>query len=342
MKRRAVLALALALLVLGLFVLVVGWEEVLGAIRRASLPVYALAFVSTTGCLLFRALVWHRVLAVVDKPRPYWLVAGVFLAGTFGKYVLPYGQVTSGVGVAAVVSRYYDSAYEEGLAAVVSADFLNYVPYYTFGTIGVGYLLVTGPSRIDLGAYVRPVAAALAVALFVLLVLWHRREGVRSGAIGAVAGLRGTVSRISPRVAAQLRRENVERRFEGFSETLELVSRNRRSGGVALVSAHLAWLGLAGALYATALAIGAPIPFGLAILGVALSKLGFLVPTPGGVGGVEIALASVLVLVAPIGFATATAVAILYRFATYWFTVLVGGLASMALTLKDPTPPEAD
>jgi glycosyltransferase 2 family protein len=342
MKRRALLALGLALVVLGLFVLVVGWEEVLGAIRRASLSVYLLAFVSTTGCLLFRALVWHRVLAVVDKPRPYWLVAGVFLAGTFGKYVLPYGQVTSGVGVAAVVSRYYDSEYEEGLAAVVSADFLNYVPYYTFGAIGVGYLLLTGSAPIDLGAYVRPAAVALAVGSLVVLAVWYRREGIRSGAIEAIAGLRGAVSRISPRVARQFHRENLERRFEGFSETLELVSRNRRSGSVALVSAHLAWLGLAGALYATAHAVGSPIPFGLALLGVALSKLGFLVPTPGGVGGVEIALASVLVLVAPIGFATATAVAILYRFATYWFTILVGGLASVALTLKDPTPPEAE
>ncbi len=342
MKRRALLALGLALLVLGLFVLVVGWEEVLGAIRHASLSVYALAFVASAGCLLCRAYVWHRVLAVVDRPRPYWLVAGVFLAGTFGKYVLPYGQVTSGVGVAAVVSRYYDSEYEEGLAAVVSADFLNYLPYYTFGAIGIGYLLLTRSLPTALGRYTRPGVVVLAALTLLLAILWNRREGVRSGAIDAVAGLRGTVARISPRVARQLRRENVEGRLEGFSETLELVSRNRRSGGIALVAAHVAWLGLATALYATALAIGTPIPFGLAILGVALSKLGFLVPTPGGVGGVEIALASVLTLVAPIGFATATAVAILYRFATYWFTVLVGGLTSMALTLTDPTPPEAD
>ncbi|WP_331235491.1 lysylphosphatidylglycerol synthase transmembrane domain-containing protein [Natronorarus salvus] len=342
MKRRALLALGLALLVLGLFVLVVGWEEVLGAIRHASLRIYALAFVATVGCLLCRAYVWHRVLAIVDRPRPYWLVVSVFLAGTFGKYVLPYGQVTSGVGVAAVVSRYYDSEYEEGLAAVVSADFLNYLPYYTLGAVGVGYLLHTGSSPVALDAYLRPAGVALAVVGLVLVVVWHRRDGIRSGAIGAVASLRGAVSGVSPRVARQLRRENLERRFEGFSETLELVSRNRRSGAVAVLSAHVAWLGLAGALYATAHAVGSPLPFGLAILGVALSKLGFLVPTPGGVGGVEIALASVLVLVAPIGFATATAIAILYRFATYWFTILVGGATSVALTLKDPTPPEAE
>lgn len=329
-------AFGLAFLVLALFVLVVGWEEVLGAAARARLPVYALAFVASGWCLLARSYVWHRLLTVVDQRRPYWLVGGVFLTGMFAKYVIPYGQVTSGVGMAAVVSRYYESAYEESLASILSADFLNYVPYYSFGAIGIGYLIVSDavPTRISESL---PVAIAGVIALvLIVLTAWRFRETV---ARVSVSGLRGILARTAPSMADRITRETLHERFRGFSITIGLLSRNRTAMLVSAILAHAAWLGLAGALYFSALALGESLPIGIVFVCVALSKLGFVVPTPGGVGGVEIALASVLFLLTPMGTAVATAVAILYRFGTYWFTIALGGLSSIALTIADPTPP---
>ena len=340
MKRRAIVAIAIALVLLGVFVTLVGWNEVLGAIERTTPSVYAGAFVATLVCFGFRSAVWARVLTVVDEPRPYWLVLGVFLTASFVKYVTPYGQVASGVGTAAIVSRYTDAAYEESLAAVVSADVLNYLPYYTFGAVGLVAVVVLESPRFDPAAYVLPALALVGGVVVALAFLWFGRSAVREGILRVGSRLRGLVARVSERKARLLRREHVERRFEGFYATLELVSRNRRPMSVALVYAHVGWLGLAAALYVTALSLDAPVSVGAALLVVALSKLGFLVPTPGGIGGVEATLAATLFLVTPMGVAVATATAILYRFATYWFTVFVGGSTSMALTITDPTPPE--
>lgn len=342
MKKRAIVALGIALSLLVLFVAAVGWEEVIEAVRRAYIRTYLLAFVATLGCLLCRSLVWHRLLSVVDRPRPYWLVSGLFLTAMFAKYVTPYGQVTSGVGVAAIVSRYYDSAYEEALAAVVSADFLNYLPYYTFGSLGLGYVLLVYSPPIDVGQYAPTVAAFIvAVALFVSIV-WVRRELVRGAILRLSAGLRVVVERVAPGKASYLRRENITQRFKGFYTTLDLVSQDRRAMGIALAYAHVGWLAFAAVLYVSADAVGTPVPFGVAMLAVALSKVGFIVPTPGGLGGVEAALAGALLVLTPMSSAVAVAVALLYRFATYWFTILVGGVASILLTIKDPLPPEAD
>ncbi len=345
MKWKAVVALGIALLLLTLFVVAVGWEEVLGAVRRASVRVYLLAFLAALVCLACRSLVWHRTLSLVDRPRPYWLVGGVFLTAMFAKYVAPYGQVTSGVGVAAVVNRYYDSVYEEALAAVVSADILNYIPYYTLGSVGLGYVVFVYSPPIDPWRYAPQFGGAVAVVAVVLLsvgVAWLRRELIRKRLLGLSARLRGILERVAPEKASYLRRENVARRFDGFSTTLEFVSRDRRTMGIALAYAHLGWLAFAVALYVSAAAVGHPVPFGVAMLALAFSKVGFLVPTPGGLGGVEAALAGVLYLLTPMSAAVALAVGILYRFATYWFTILLGGSASIALTLKDPLPPEAD
>ncbi|AUX08707.1 glycosyl transferase family 2 [Halalkaliarchaeum desulfuricum] len=337
MKGRALVAFAIAIGLLGLFVYAIGWNEVLSAISRTTPSVYATAFLAMIGCLFFRSLVWHRVLSIVDEARPYWLVAGVFLTAMFAKYAVPYGQVTSGVGIAAVISRYFDAAYEEGLAAIVSADFLNYVPYYTLGGVGVGYVLFTHPLPIDLGAHALPVVALVALVATVLWIGWQRRTLVVRGMAGVTARIRALVRRLTGRNVGFLRRENVERRFEGFYTTLDLVGRDRRGVLGAIVFAHLGWTGLAVALFATAHAVGTEIPLGIAFLAVAVSKVGFLVPTPGGVGGVEASMATALYLLWPVGFATATATALLWRLSTYWFTILVGGTTAMAMTLRDPT-----
>lgn len=340
MKRRAGLALVIALLVLVLFVVTVGWKDVLAAVQRANVQIYLLAFVATLCCLLFRSLVWHRTLSLVDQPRPYWLVGGVFLTAMFAKYVTPYGQVTSGVGVAAIVSRYYDSAYEEALAAIVTADFCNYLPYYTLGSVGLGYVLLVHSPPIGLGQYVSQAAVVLGAVLLLAIVVWLGRGLIRGSLLWFSTALRRLLARITPK-ARHLRRENLTQRFESFSTTIEFVSRDRATMGGALAYAHLGWLAFAAALYVSAAAVGEPVPFGVAMLAVALSKVGFIVPTPGGLGGVEAALAGALYAFSPMSGAVALAVSILYRFATYWFTILLGGTASIALTLKDPLPPEA-
>lgn len=339
MKERAAIALGLALTLLGLFVFAVGWEEVFGFAREASLPIYGVAFVASLFTLVSRSYVWYRVLGVVDKPRPYWLVGSVFLTAMFAKYVTPYGQVTSGVGIAAIVSRYYESTYEESLAAIVSADFLNYVPYYSFGTVGVVYLVFVESPSVDVVGYALRGGVIIGVLMILLVLAGLWRTQLNTWLTAILVRLQRLVRVVSPARAKAFERENVRRRLAGFYHTFELLSRDRRTMILAAVFGHVAWVGLAGALYFSALAIGVDLPIGLVFLAVALSKLGFLMPTPGGVGGVEIAMASVLYVISPMGMSLATATAILYRVSTYWCTVGIGGLTSIALTVKDPLPP---
>jgi glycosyltransferase 2 family protein len=336
---RAGVALGLALLVLVVFIMAVGWEGVFEAAAAASLSVYALAFLATCGTLVARTVVWHKLLGVVDKPRPYWLIGGIFLTSMFAKYVTPYGQVASGMGIAAVVSRYYESAYEESLAGVVSADFLNYLPYYTLGGSGLLWLLFAGVVEPEVSATTIAGIGGVVGVMGLGYIAWLHRGALVAAGIPIGARIRAAVAVVSTEIADRLRWANIARRFEGFYTTLELLSQDRRTIVLAFAWAHIGWLGLAAALYLSALAVGVQLGVATVFVALAFSKLGFIMPTPGGVGGVEIALAAVLAAISPMGFAVATATAILFRFATYWFTVAVGGVTSMALTLKDPLPP---
>jgi hypothetical protein len=59
------------------------------------------------------------------------------------------------------------------------------------------------------------------------------------------------------------------------------------------------------------------------------STLAGLTPSPGGLGGVTAALVALLGVLAGFSSATGYAVATVYRLASYWFAVFVGGVAAL-------------
>ncbi len=328
-RLRVVSAFGIAVFLVLLLVYAVGWEEVLEEVSETT-PVYLLAFVSTTVCLVFRSSVWSKILSIVGEEASRVSVFSVFLTSTFMKYVTPYGQVVAPAGVAAVLSRNIGVEYERSAATVVSADFLNYVPYYTFGGVSLAYFVLTvGVPR--LGGYGVVLVGLLAAVGVVVFVFWRRRGTFESALLTVTSPLRRAAGFVSEDLRDSLSREKMRDRLEGFYATLELVSKDRRGVVGALVLAHVGWLFLMLPLYIAAASIGDPVPLHLAVLVVALSKLGFLVPLPGGLGGVELTIAAVLVLVAGVPADAATAIALLFRLSTYWYSVVVGGLSSVYL-----------
>lgn len=328
---RGLLAPLLAAVLLGLFVFFVGWQEFFESLAGANMPVYALAFISTCLCLCARSLVWQRMLEIAHRSRSLSFVGSLFLSATFCKYVTPYGQVAAEPGVAAVVARKAEIRYETGLATVVSADFLNYVPYYTIGGLGLGSVLLTATIP---GARYSVIFLAIVAFLIVALVgaLWRFRTAVSRLVILAMLPIHRVLSAVSTRRAALLSREQLAERLDGFYRTLDLVACDRRGVLLALAYAHLGWVFLALPLVFTAYALGTPLSLGIAFSTVALGKLGSVLPLPGGVGGVEIVIASILTVVATIEPATAAAIAICYRFSVYWFSLFLGGIASIRLS----------
>ncbi|QZA87741.1 flippase-like domain-containing protein [Salinarchaeum sp. IM2453] len=334
MKRRLALGLAVAAVALTILVVSVGWQDVLDAMRDADRTIFSLAFLAVIGTLAFRTLSWHQVLQSVERAVPRRQLFGIFTSATFMKYATPYGQVAATPAIAYVLSQNTGGEFEGDFAAVVSGDFINYVPYYTLGTFGLLYLIFGTAWTFDVTARFYLVPLIFLAILAGFLFIWYRRETVERALLSVADWSRRVVARVSPRVAEALSKENLQDRLQGFYSTLDLLATDRRSILLALFFGHLGWIMLAVALYVTLYAIGSPIAFPLAMLAVALSKLGFLVPAPGGLGGVEATLAAVLVLTAGIGVAAATAGALLFRLAAYWFPFALGGIWTAVLSLR--------
>jgi hypothetical protein len=86
-------------------------------------------------------------------------------------------------------------------------------------------------------------------------------------------------------------------------------------------------------------AIGHSIPLSIALFVVPLGAIAGVTPLPGGAGGIETVLVTLLTLATgpAIGLTVATSAVIIYRGAVYWVPVLIGGAVMSVLTVQGRT-----
>ena len=299
----------------------VGLGDVRSALGEADLRWLAVACVSTLVGLAAWGKAWQVVLAVVGIDVDYGHLVVTYLSATFANYITPFGQAGGEPFIAYVLSQDTGASYEDSLASVVIADLLNLLPFFNFAALGLAVLVV----RTELPDVVRPLAfglAGIAIGIPALAYVgWNHRDGVERGVLRLLAPLLDRTSRFSV--------EGVRRRIDRFYESLELIAAEPRELAYALVFSYAGWLFFALPLYVAAITLGLRIEPLLVLFIVPASTIAGFVPTPGGLGGVESALVVLLVALAPLGAGEAFAVATVYRVASYWFALVVGGAAAL-------------
>lgn len=311
----------IALIILYLFGVVIGWNEILDALADANLWWIGAACLSTALCLVVWAKSLDVILQLLDIDIPFRSLVPTYYAAMFADYVTPFGKVGGGPFIAYIISRDRRASYEEGLAGFVTADLLNLVPFFAFASVGFVALVFTQqlPSSIEL-----LVAALAGVALIVpiLIYLSYRK--------------RATVERILVRLLRPIasRTDRVEipsvrRRVEQFYERVDVLRGHPRTLLYTLVFAFGGWVFFAFPLWLVGRSVGVFIDPVLVLFIVPASALAGFTPTPGGLGGVEVAITALLVALVGLPLSVAAAIALLYRVASYWFVLLVGGIASL-------------
>jgi len=329
-NRAATLKILAGFAVAGLLVYllgwVVGWEATIDRLAGADPVPFAAACLSTAVGLALWGKAWQVVLAEVGIGVAYRKLVTTYFAATFANYVTPLGQAGGEPFIAYVLARDTDADYEQSLASVVTADLLNLLPFFNFAAVGLGYLLVR--SRL-IGA-AQDVAlglAAMAVGVPLAVVVgWHHRDRVEA----AVLRLAAPIAARTDRVALDGLRERIDRFYEAVGQ----IAGNRRRLAYALVFSYAGWVCFALPLYFAGLTLGVEIGLLLVLFVVPASTVAGMVPTPGGLAAVEGALVALLVGLTALGAADALAVATIYRLASYWFALLVGGVATLVVIYR--------
>jgi len=327
-KRRILLGFIFAILLLIVLISAVGSRDIFMELSRADGRLIALSVLSGCLMLFFRGLVWGQFLSLIDRSMPRRRIGRIFLTAMFVKYITPYGQLATEPFVAYLVSSNAKMDYENGLASIISADLLNYLPYYTFGFLALG-MIGLGGTLVDgmLSQFLAFGGLFVLVILLVVLVV-RRPEIVYTVVLGATGLTYRLVGRVTNRFDERLAPDAVRERLDGFYSTVDTITADRRTLLTATLYAHLGMIFLMLPIYFGGIALGYQIALPVVAVVVALGKLGSVVPAPGGTGGVETIVTAGLTTLSGLDPAAALTVALIYRVSTYWLTIGLGGVAA--------------
>lgn len=246
-----------------------------------------------------------QLVAIALKPLRFFITYKVQMAALFVNRVMP-----SGLGLV-LLNTYYLKKYAHSnteTASVISMSALTSALAFS-SIIVIGLVLGQGSDVVRKANVTFPhwiPYAVIAGGVLLALILWR-----------------------SPQL-----RNKVKKPFQDILEQLSGYRHRPHDVGTAILGNGLATMTSVVALFACAQSLDTPISLTLALITYVLGNtLGGLVPTPGGLGGVEAGLYAGLVLGGVEGSA-ALSIVLLYRLITYWIA-LIPGIIFFILLRKD-------
>jgi uncharacterized protein (TIRG00374 family) len=331
---RVLLSAVLAVVLLTVLVFSLDTAAISAALLDADWSRLALA----AGCALFAQLCWNLmtvwILRTADDSLPRTRLLLAALAGTFGKLVLPLGNLGGAAVLAYAISEGVDGRFRDVFPPVSASELLRFGGSLAVATVGLVGLALRPVSGFQ-GPYVVVLLSTLAVGLFAGgVTVAYRRERLGRLVQQFASVLHAVLGMFSRRLSSRLAPESVASAVQSFLESFDRATANRRRLAVAGTLGLAGWLAFGLALTLSFAAVGVTLPLALALFVAPASGLATLLPTPGGLGSSEVALTAVFVLLSVASPELATAAVLLYRLVTYWLVVAVGGLASVYLSMS--------
>jgi uncharacterized protein (TIRG00374 family) len=314
---------AVGLFLLYVFGRTIGWQAILHTLGRTNLWLFALACLLTTVCLAAWAKGWGTILGTLNVDVPYHQLVVTYFAAMFANYLTPFGRAGGGPFAAYVVSSNHDATFEDGLASIASTNVLTAVPYFAFSMIGVVALVIIRQLSNQARVFVGILAFfAVLIPLLAYYVISHENH-VEDGMVRLLGPLSGYSSTIDE--------ETIRDRVQEFYDHVDRITDDRSAMIHMITYSFVGWLFFLLPLFIAALSLGVVIPVWLVFFIVPASTLATLLPTPGGLGGVEALMVTLLVSLMAMQPQTAAAVTLVYRLASYWFVIATGGVVAAYL-----------
>lgn len=261
---------------------------------------------------------WYHLLRRVGARTGFYDTLRLFTAGNFLNAVTPLGQFGGEPLMAYVIEKNTSVSYEDALSAVISADMINALPILTFVLGGAIFLIFSGAMT---GIVMEIVSIALVITVLggsLAYLLWFRSGTIESGIVKALRKLTGILGRGSRFV------DGLEARLDGIQEAFRAVGEEPRELVKVSIIAHLFFVFQVLSLYLVMLSVGIETDITPLYFVLPMASLANFSPTPGGSGTYEAVMAGILTTFLGIGGSASVTIAILYRFTTFWPSLLIG------------------
>ena len=255
----------------------------------------ALAAISANIPLLIYSFTWNKILNTSGIEIGYFRTFQLVLANVFVNNITPFGNIGGEAAITYILSKITGENSGKIFSMVLLASLINFLPLVSLLAAG---LIMAGYWKSVLLIFLASAAVILAVKRF-------------SGRFREFSG----VQKIPSRVGDFLR---------DFREALEIFSDEKSLLAGLLVFSH-SWLIFdVSSVILIGYAYGLDLLSPLIIVVIPLARVANYVPTPGGSGPYEVALAGLLHFFLGVSVAEGVLVAVSYRVLTYYIGLLLG------------------
>ena len=311
-------------------------DGVVDAIERADLRLVALVGVTTICWVVFWGLALWNVLGALDVTVPVRDALLVTAAGIFVNHVTPFGQAGGEPITAALLARRTDANYDVSLASITSFDAVNVVPSLTFAALGIGYFAATSAVGGELGLLLGGAAIVIVGAPLTGFAIWRKRAWIERGLVRFVTRAIEIGAPVLPFVTRD-DADDVAAGIAGYVESLEVVASDRRRVLAAIGCSGGGWAIQAIGLWIAFQAIGVDVPLYVPFFVVPIGTMASILPTPGGLGGIEAVTVTLMTLVTGVAGADAAVAVTLHSVGGYILSGTVGAGAAVVLGLRPKT-----
>ncbi|AOV94700.1 hypothetical protein AQV86_02125 [Nanohaloarchaea archaeon SG9] len=286
-----------------------------------------LAFISGMSFFLVFGYIYHSFFQQLGFNSSRMNSLKLFMAGNFMNSITPLGQLGGEPFMAYVVSSNTEATYEKSLSTVMSADIINAIPFVTYASAGIVYIILfsTITEAIKTGIYAVILLNILLVTTAYLA--WFKTDKVEAKIHEALDYV-GDKIKYTEKVVPPLKERITETR-----KAFQKAGEDRRHLLKVTLVTHIAPVVQLLSLYFILVGLGLNPHFVGIYFTVVLAAIAMFSPTPGGSGTFEAAFSGLLLAFFPetITAATAVAASVLFRLTTYWPGLLLGYLALLDL-----------
>lgn len=325
--KRSLLAFFGSILLLVLFLVLLGPVALFEQLVSLNLWIFSLGLIA----IMLSLIAWSEAFRTLFRLSGSMTVRQALLAyctGVFGKQILPMGHAGGPAIMAYTFERHVSLNYNQTLAVVSVAEFLNLVASLVLAIGGIAYLLLFASPIPELQLLQVGILVFTMAIVGLGILVWYRRRTVERSILAVAYLLRHSLGRVSVRVKRALGAERIQSSLHGFYTALDRVFENRSAILLTFIYMQIGWIFFTVPLFTGALSLGIQLPIALVLFLVPASGVATIIPLPGGLGGFELLLAGILVALTGHPVTTVAAIVIVYRLCSYWFMVLVGGIAS--------------
>lgn len=330
-----IIGLAASATVLILFILSVGWSELIATLLTSDR--YYLLLGTATGLLAIVAMATTMGVGIgaagVDVSPP--TLSKVFLTSMFANSVTPFGLAGGEPFTAYLFSQEVDMPYERAYGTILAVDLMLVASILSLSLIGIIVYTLTFPlsvlGRFIYGAIVL-VTLAIVLVGFLVWVLFDTRWRSTDRIVELLDRLPGPFGGVREYVEAH--EEAIHDRITMFRQTVRSVFSDRRDLYWLILGGHTTWLLLVTSLFFFLRAVGTDPSFVTVLVVLPLSSFSSYLPLPGGAGGAEVFLTVLILVFSNVSAPVAASAALLYRFVTFILPTIVGGIVATRMSLE--------